>query len=309
MLARAEQNPLAWPGVKGPVYADHPLAPLTTWKVGGPARYLAIPQDLEDACELFRIGQRQGWPLYFLGRGSNVLIADAGLPGVTLHLARSFRQQKREGDRVRVGAGVTLPLLARLAADLGVSGFEFLAGIPGTVGAAVRLNAGAHGQNLAGVLTRLWVLTPQLRLLELPGEDLGLGYRSSLLLKFPHWLVVEAEFSLAARSSPEAIRARQREYLEMRRVRQPARAYTCGSVFKNPPGGPAAGYLIEAAGMKGRRRGGAQVSHKHANFIINRGDARAQDLEALMQDVAESVWRTSGIALEREVVCLPEDFS
>jgi len=309
MAARAGQRPLAWAGVKGPVFADYPLAPLTTWKAGGPAQYLAIPQDLEDACELFREAHGQGWPLYFLGRGSNVLIADAGLPGMTLHLARSFRQLKPQGDRLRAGAGAPLPLLARLAADLGVSGFEFLAGIPGTVGGAVRLNAGAHGQNLAGVLRRVWVLTPQLKLLELPVDNLGLGYRSSLLLHFPHWLVVEAEFSLSARSSPEAIRSRQREYLEVRRARQPAHPRTCGSVFKNPPGGPAAGYLIEAAGLKGRRRGDAQVSHKHANFIINRGEARAQDLEALMQEVAETVWRTCGIALEREVVCLPEDFA
>ena len=149
-----------------------------------------------------RLAQDRGWPLFFLGRGSNVLIDDAGLPGLTLHLAKSLQGLTRHGDTLRAGAGVSLPRLAQAAARLGFAGFEFLAGIPGTVGAAVRLNAGAEGASLAGVLRRVWVATPQLQLLELTPAELGLGYRSSLLLNFPHWLVVEAEFLLSHPAAP-----------------------------------------------------------------------------------------------------------
>jgi len=292
---------------KVPLLENYPLAPLTTWKVGGPARYLAVPRDLEDVYRLLDLAYRQGWPLFFLGRGSNLLIADEGLPGLTLHLAKSFQKIERQGDLLRVGAGVALPRLAQTVAAWGVSGFEFLGGIPGTVGAAVRLNAGADGQDLAQVLRRVRVVTPQLQLLEFTGADLALGYRSSRLLNFPHWLVVEAEFSLEKQAPPEAVQARMRELLTARRARQPANPRTCGSVFKNPPGGPPAGYLIEQAGFKGRRRGGAQVSRKHANFILNQGKATATQIGALLEEIQEAVWRAFGLALEREVVFLPQD--
>ncbi|HEX9883410.1 MAG TPA: UDP-N-acetylmuramate dehydrogenase [Desulfobaccales bacterium] len=294
--------------MKKPVILEkRPLAPLTTWKIGGVAQYLAVPQDLEDVCALMRLAQDRGWPLWFLGRGSNVLIADRGLPGLTLHLARSLPKLERRGDSLRAGAGVALPRLARTAMKLGFAGFEFLAGIPGTVGAAVRLNAGAHGGNLAQVLRRVWVVTPRLQLLELKVGELGLGYRSSLLLNFPHWLVVEAEFTLQTPAPPETVRSRMEELLALRRQRLPANPRSCGSVFKNPPGTPPAGLLIEAAGFKGRRVGEALVSRKHANFILNQGHATAAQVKALISDIQEKVWRTQGVALEREVVFLPDD--
>jgi len=302
-------EPLPWQDIKGPVYAGPPLAPLTTWKIGGPAQYLAIPRDLEDVCRLMHLAYNRGWPLYFLGRGSNLLIADSGLPGLTLHLARSLKGLGRRGDRLRAGAGVALPRLARTAAHLGFSGYEFLAGIPGTVGAAVRLNAGAHGRNLADVLTRVWVVTPQLQLLELPARELGLGYRTSLLLNFPHWLVVEAEFALESPAPPVEVEKRMEELLLLRRARLPANPRSCGSVFKNPPAGPPAGALIEAVGLKGRRLGDAQVSRKHANFILNQGRATAAQVQALVAQIQEEVWRRQGVALEREVVFLPDDLA
>jgi len=206
-----------------------------------------------------------------------------------------------------VGAGLALPHLARAAATLGFAGFEFLAGIPGTVGAAVRLNAGADGQNLAGLLSRVWVVTPQLNLLEFKAKELALKYRSSLLLNFPHWLVVEAEFALEIPASPETIKGRMAELLAARRARQPANPRSCGSVFKNPPGAPAAGYLIDTAGFKGRRLGDALVSRKHANFILNQGKATASQIKALMAQIQEGVWQTHRVALEREVTFLPDD--
>jgi UDP-N-acetylmuramate dehydrogenase len=291
------------------ILENHPLAPLTTWRIGGTAARLAAPADLEDVWKLMRLAQERGWPLFFLGRGSNVLIDDAGLPGLTLHLAKSLQNLTRHGDTLRAGAGVPLPRLAQAAVRLGFSGFEFLAGIPGTVGAAVRLNVGAEGQTLAGVLKRVWVATPQLQLLELTPPELGLGYRTSLLLNFPHWLVVEAEFNLAHPAGPEAIRDRMAALIAQRKTRQPANPRSCGSVFKNPPGGPAAGRLIEAAGFKGRRLGDAVVSRKHANFILNHGHATAAQVKALMADIQAKVWQTQGVALEREVVWLPEDLA
>jgi UDP-N-acetylmuramate dehydrogenase len=294
-------------GIRGQVYGDFPLAALTTWKIGGAAARLAAPADLEDVWGLLRLARDRGWPLFFLGRGSNVLIADAGLPGLTLHLAKSLQGLEFGGGVLRAGAGVSLPRLAQTAARLGFAGFEFLAGIPGSVGAAVRLNAGAEGQSLAGVLKRVWVATPRLQLIEFSAAELSLGYRSSLLLNFPHWLVVEAEFALGEPAAPEAIKARMAQLIAQRKTRQPGNPRSCGSVFKNPPGGPAAGWLIEAAGFKGHRRGDALVSRKHANFIVNAGQASAAQVKALMADIQEKVWRTQGVSLEREVVLLPED--
>ncbi|MGD0826549.1 MAG: UDP-N-acetylmuramate dehydrogenase [Desulfobaccales bacterium] len=293
--------------LRGAILENRPLAPLTTWKIGGPAKYLAAAAGLEEVFRLMTLAQDRGWPLFFLGRGSNLLIADAGLPGLTLHLARSLQVLSRRGDTLRAGAGVSLPRLARTAAALGLSGFEFLAGIPGSVGAAVRLNAGADGRDLAAVLSRVWVATPKLQLLEFQAGELGLGYRSSMLLYFPHWLVVEAEFLLSTPAPPEAVRRRLRELQTARRARQPTNYRNCGSVFKNPVAGPAAGLLIEAAGCKGLRRGGAQVSRKHANFILNQGQATAAQVKALIAEIQERVWRTQGVALEREVVFLPDD--
>jgi UDP-N-acetylmuramate dehydrogenase len=300
-------QPCHWPGLKGPVYAGYPLAPLTTWKIGGPAEFLAVPQDLEDVLALHQEAARRGCPLFFLGRGSNVLIADAGLPGITLHLAKGFQKLERQGDTLRVGAGVMLPRLAKSMAAWGQGGFEFLAGIPGTVGAAVRLNAGAHGRDLGRLLKRLWVVTPDLEIRELPATAIAPGYRTSRLLHHPHWLVLEVEFLLQEENSPEEIHRRMGELLKERRVRQPSNPRTCGSVFKNPPGGPPAGRLIEEAGWKGRSLGGAQVSQKHANFIINQGGATAAETAALMSAIEASVWQRFGIRLEREVVFLPED--
>ena len=293
--------------IKGTILENHPLAPLTTWKIGGPAQYLAAAAGLEEVYRLMALAYDRGWPLWFLGRGSNILIDDAGLPGITLHLARSLQTLERRGDTLRAGAGVSLPRLARVAADLGFAGFEFLAGIPGTVGAAVRLNAGADGRDLAGVLNRVWVVTPKLQLLEFKAAELDLGYRASLLLNFPHWLVAEAEFLLTSPAPPEAIKQRLRDLQAARRARQPANYRNCGSVFKNPAGAPGAGFLIDQSGLKGHRVGEAQVSRKHANFILNRGQASAAQVKALISEIQEQVWRRQGVALEREVIFLPDD--
>jgi len=306
MLNQEPLYPLA--GVRGRVVRNCPLAPLTTWKVGGPAQVLAAPRDLDDLVAIFTAAQAEGLPLFFLGRGSNLWIADAGVPGITIHLADSLQHVSLKGDRLTAGAGVALPRLARFLAQQGRAGLEFLGGIPGTVGAAVRINAGiGPGQEIGGFLTRLSVLTPQLTLIQLPAAELALGYRYSHLLHFPHWLVVEAEFQVPQEASPAEIQARMREIGQMRRAKFPANPRTCGSVFKNPPGGPAAGWLIDQAGLKGTACGGAQVAREHANFIVNRGQATAGDIRRLIELVQETVWRVHGIGLTREVVFWPDD--
>ncbi len=290
------------------IRARVPLAPRTTWRIGGPAAHFAAPRRVEEVFALFRLAGDRGWPLFFLGRGSNVLVDDAGLPGLTLQVG-GLAGLTRHGDRLRAGAGVALPALARRLADWGVAGLEFLEGIPGTVGAGVRLNAGAFGGQLSDFLTRVWVATPAGQLLEFSPPELEPGYRSSRLLSFPHWLVVEAELHLPGEDDPAAIRARLTELAARRRALQPGNPRSCGSVFKNPPQGPPAGRLIDEAGLKGKRVGEAVVSRKHANFILNAGKATAAQVKALIGLIQEEVWRRFGVALEREVVFLPEDLS
>ncbi|MFP3867968.1 MAG: UDP-N-acetylmuramate dehydrogenase [Desulfobacteraceae bacterium] len=294
--------------IRGQVLLNHPLAPLTTWKIGGPAQVLAVPADLEDLYELFRLAQIYQWPVFFLGRGSNLLIGDGGLPGLTLHLARTFKEIKLDGSCLQVGAGVSLPALAQYLAEQGAAGFEFLAGIPGTVGAAVRINAGiGAGQEIASRLRRVTILTPGLQLMTLEAGKLEFGYRRSRLLNFPHWLVVAAEFYLDQTAPPTEIQARMSDLLGARRLKFPPNPRTCGSVFKNPPTGRPAGWLIEQAGLKGRRLGQAQVSTHHANFIVNLGQATAAQVKALIAQIQETVCKVHGVSLEREVVMLPDD--
>lgn len=288
------------------ILSQVPLAPRTTWRIGGAAAHFAVPRRVEEVFALFRLAHDRNWPLFFLGRGSNVLVHDAGLPGLTLQVG-GLAELSRRGDRLRAGAGVPLPRLARRLAEWGVTGFEFLEGIPGTVGAGVRLNAGAFGQQFADRLTRVWVATPAGRLLEFTPAELAPGYRSSRLLFFPHWLVVAAEFHLPGEDDPMAIRARMAELAARRRALQPRNPRSCGSVFKNPPQGPPAGWLIDQAGLKGKRLGDAVVSRKHANFILNAGRATAAQVKALIALIQEEVWRRFGVTLEREVVFLPED--
>lgn len=287
---------------------QEPLAPYTTWRIGGPAQFLLAPASAEEAVEAVVAAGQEGWPVFYLGRGSNLLIADQGLPGLTLHLGRSLGQISLADGVVRTGAGVYLPHLAAFLAGRGWAGFEFLIGIPGSVGGAVRLNAGTGpGQELGERLLRVTVLTPEGEVRTMAAAELHLGYRQSVLLQKPRWLVLAAEFALTEQAPPAALAARHRRIIQARRAKFPPEKLTCGSVFKNPPQGPPAGWLIDQCGLKGKRLGDAQVSERHANFLINRGQASAAQMMALMAQVQETVWQIHGIALEREVVCLPED--
>lgn len=283
--------------LRGEWRLDEPLAPYTSWRVGGPARRLYRPADLQDAiaciCEL-----PPDEPVLWIGLGSNLLIDDAGFPGTVILTAGALKTIERRGDdRIYAEAGVASAKLARFAVRQGLKGLEFLAGIPGTLGGALAMNAGAWGSETWGLVRRVWTLDRQGRVHERLASEYRPGYRE---VQGPadEWFLA-AELALTP-GDPEEGRARIRELLARRAATQPIGQPSCGSVFRNPPGDYAA-RLIDAAGLKGLRIGGAEVSEKHANFIINRGGASASDIRRLIELVQERVERISGVRLIPEV--------
>jgi UDP-N-acetylmuramate dehydrogenase len=280
------------------VRADLPLAPLTTFRIGGPGALYLEPESESDLAAAGRAVAQTGIPFVVLGKGSNVLVADAGFPGLVLRLGRSFRWSARDDDALTAGASMPLPALAGVALRHRLSGLEFGVAIPATIGGAVRMNAGAHGHELSEVVERLQVF----RLLgqaasDVPAAEAGFSYRSSSMGEDA--VVVGVRVRLSA-ADPAAIRSDMDDARRWRRATQPVAEPNCGSVFTNPAGGHAA-KLIEAAGGKGRRVGGAWVSEKHANFIVAGPGARAADVHRLIGEVRSLVESSSGVVLEPEV--------
>jgi UDP-N-acetylmuramate dehydrogenase len=269
----------------------------TSWRVGGPAERFYQPADLDDLA-LFLAGLPEDEPLLWLGLGSNLLVRDGGIRGTVVFTLGALDELHRVGEQgLYAGAGVTCAKVARAAARAGLIGAEFLAGIPGTLGGALAMNAGAFGGET-------WSLVASVETLDRHGvrhrrtpEDFQLGYRSVESAR-QEWFVA-AELVLEP-GDVMAAQARIKELLARRGATQPTQQPSCGSVFRNPPGDHAA-RLIETAGLKGLRRGDAQVSEKHANFIVNLGAARAADIEALIHEVQNRVQATHGVRLETEV--------
>jgi UDP-N-acetylmuramate dehydrogenase len=280
------------------VRADVPMAPLTTFRVGGPAGLYLEPESEDDLAAAGRAIVEAGIPVVVLGRGSNVLVADGGFPGLVLRLGRSYRWSARDGDHLTAGGAMPLPAMSGVALRHSLAGLEFGVAIPATLGGAVRMNAGAHGHEMAEVLDSMEVY----RLREgsaatIRPAEAGFSYRRSFLGQDA--VVIGARLLLNP-GDPAAIRARMDEARAWRRATQPLAEPNCGSVFKNPPGDHAA-RLIEAAGAKGRRAGGAAVSTKHANFIVTEPGARAADVVALIEEVRSLVEAHDGVRLESEV--------
>jgi UDP-N-acetylmuramate dehydrogenase len=281
--------------VQGRVLTEAPLGPYTTFRVGGPADVLLEAETEEDLVCLAEVAR--GLPIAIVGRGSNLLVADEGFRGIAVRLGRSFRHHVRIDDGLRLGGAVYLPAAARLTARMGLVGFEFAAEIPATFGGAVRMNAGAHDHAMADVLTWATVIdldTGERRRLAV--ADLEYGYRHSSLR--PADLVTEGDIRLAP-GDPAAVAERIGAYLRWRREHQPA-GRSAGSVFRNPPG-DSAGRLIDEAGAKGMRVGGAEVSDVHANFIVADARARAVDVWTLIWQVHRLVSERTGVGLEPEV--------
>ncbi|HEX6131278.1 MAG TPA: UDP-N-acetylmuramate dehydrogenase [Actinomycetota bacterium] len=275
-----------------------PLAPLTTLRVGGPAALFLEPDDDDDLRAVSRAVTASGVAWTVIGKGSNVLVADAGFDGLVLRLGRGFRWAARDGDRLRAGAAMPLPALSGIALRHGLAGIEFGGAIPASLGGAVRMNAGAHDGEMADVVSSIRVFRiDDGASTAIPGAEAGFAYRSTALP--PDALVVGAELALT-RGDADAIRARMDEARAWRRRTQPLAEPNCGSVFTNPPGDHAA-RLIDAAGGKGLRVGGAEVSTKHANFIVTGEGATAADVAELIERVRGLVRERTGVELVPEV--------
>jgi UDP-N-acetylmuramate dehydrogenase len=274
------------------------IAPLTTFRLGGPAALYLEPDSLDDLRAVSRAVQETSLPVVILGKGSNVLVADAGVEGLVLRLGRGFRWAAREGTALTAGGAMPLPALAGIALTHGLAGLEFGIAIPATIGGAVRMNAGAHGRTVADVAERVDIFDLATgRTRSLSGAEAGFRYRGSGF--GPLDVVVGARLRLEP-GDPVTIRAAMDAARVWRRETQPVAEPNCGSVFTNPPGDHAA-RLVDETGCKGMRVGGARVSEKHANFIIAGPDARAADVRDLIARVQAAVEERWGIRLEPEV--------
>ncbi len=281
---------------RGRVTENAALAPITWFRVGGPAEFLLRPADIADLCETLQALPLE-MPLTVIGAASNLIIRDGGINGVVIRLARGFGEVALDDDGMIVGAAALDVTVAAHAATAARSGLEFLSGIPGTIGGAVAMNAGAYGGDIAQVLDWAEIVTRSGELLRIPAPALNLSYRHASLP--PSAIVVRAR--LRAPSGDAAlIAARMQSIKSSREATQPVRARTGGSTFANPPA-QKAWELIDAAGCRGLRRGNAQVSELHCNFLLNHGGATAADLEALGEDVRARVQRHSGITLNWEI--------
>lgn len=282
----------------GAVRGGASLAELSTLRVGGPARVLVTAESDRDLAVVGQACLEHRLPWAIVGRGSNLLVSDHGWPGVAIQLGTGFRGVEISGASVRAGAAEKLPVLAVRAADAGLTGFAWACAVPGSLGGAVRMNAGAHGGDVAEHLVEVEIVRLRTGLRETwPALTLGLGYRSSCL---PDDAVVVAATLLLTLGSTDTVREEIRSIRSWRRAHQPLNEPNCGSVFTNPVD-RSAGRLIDEAGLKGRRVGGAQVSTRHANFIVTRGGATAQDVASLIRLVQDGVRETSGVELVPEV--------
>jgi len=280
------------------VRRSFPMAPLTTFRIGGPAALYLEAESDEDLAAAGRAIARTGLAFVVVGKGSNVLVSDEGFPGLVLRLGRSYRWAARDGDRLTAGGSMPLPALAGVALHHSLAGSEFGVAIPATLGGAIKMNAGAHDGSISEVLERIEVFRlTQGSIESIAAQDAGFSYRRSAL---PHDGVVIGGTLLLHPGEPVAIREKMDEARDWRRRTQPLAEPNCGSVFTNPPGDHAA-RLIEAAGGKGRRVGGASVSTKHANFIVAEPGATAADVLALIAELQDLVELEAGVRLEPEV--------
>jgi len=294
---------MAWYSGLEPVLHRHELLAMrTSFHIGGPAAFFLVPPDEEAFGAAYAAAMRSGLPVCILGAGSNLLVADDGVPGVVLSTERLRSGPSRaDGTGVRVGAGRRLPEVLAWAARRGLGGLECLAGIPGTVGGAVRMNAGGRHGCIGERVGRIWCVDRRGRTFVRAGRDIRWGYRYADIRE----PVVAVEFDLEP-DRPRAVAARIAAEKAARGRSQPVRTPSAGCFFKNPAQA-AAGWLIERLGLKGRRLGGARISRKHANFIVNAGGATAADVLRLYRLVRRCVRERFGILLEREVCFWPQD--
>lgn len=288
---------------KGQLLKNEPMKKHTTFRIGGAADCFAVPATKEEVKEIVAVCKEMQVPYYIVGNGSNLLVSDEGYRGVIIQLYKEMSAITVDENVIRAQAGASLAKIANAALDASLTGFEFAAGIPGTVGGACVMNAGAYGGEMKDVLVEVTVLTQDGEILVLPKEKLELGYRTSVIAK-KNYIVLEAVIQLAE-GKQEDIKAIMDDLREKRVSKQPLEYPSAGSTFKRPEG-YFAGKLIQDAGLRGFRVGGAQVSEKHCGFVINAGDATAKDVDDLMKQVSAKVMEQFGVVLEPEVKRLGE---
>lgn len=285
------------------VKKEEPMRLHTTFRVGGPADLFVSPNSVEEVCKVTALCREEGVPYYIMGNGSNLLVADQGYRGVIIQFYKEMNDISVEGTLLRAQAGALLSAVANRALLESLTGFEFAAGIPGTLGGACVMNAGAYGGEMKDVLKAVTVLTQEGEVLTLSNEELELGYRTSVIAR-KHYIVLEAEIALSE-GKKEEIQAVMDDLKERRITKQPLEYPSAGSTFKRPEG-YFAGKLIQDAGLRGFQVGGAQVSEKHCGFVINKDHATAAEIAELIRQVSEKVEAQFGVKLEPEVKRLGE---
>ncbi len=282
--------------VSGKVWVREPLAKHTSYRVGGPADIYAAPSSRASLRQTLEWAQEKKLPVFILGKGTNLLVSDSGFRGIVVRLNACCREWKQKATRVTIGSGLLLKKALERLADAGLGGYQKIYGIPGTIGGALRMNAGAFGTEISDHLLWVEVMDWSGEVQRIPKEKLGFGYRRGITNRA--WVILSGTFDLE-KTDPEKIRQEMREVLNRRRKKQPLSRASAGSVFKRPPG-HYAGALIQEAGLKGFHHGHVLVSRKHANFIINAGGASASGIKELIEIVRLKVFEKSGVHLELE---------
>lgn len=280
------------------VFTGEAMSRHTTFKIGGPADYFLMPDKGTDVGRIVKICKESAIPYFILGNGSNLLVGDGGYRGAVIQIYKNMSAVTVEGTEITVQAGALLSSVAAAAKNVALTGFEFAGGIPGTMGGAVVMNAGAYGGEMKDVLTEVTVMDEEGEIITLPADKLELGYRTSII-KTAGYIVLEAKLQLK-KGNPEVIRETMKDLTIRRTTKQPLEYPSAGSTFKRPEG-YFAGKLIMDSGLAGYQVGGAQVSEKHCGFVINAGGATARDVRTLMDNVRDIVYKKYGVTLEPEV--------
>ena len=285
------------------VRRQEPMSLHTTFRIGGPADLFVTPGSIQAVADSIRICKETQTPYAVIGNGSNLLVSDTGYRGVIIQIGRNLNQVSVNGEEIRAQAGAMLSVIAKTALSESLTGFEFASGIPGTLGGAAVMNAGAYGGEMKDVLTEVTVLTREGEIRTVPAGKLEMGYRTSLAAK-NGWIILEAVLKFQ-KGDAEAIRGRMEELKMQRVTKQPLDLPSAGSTFKRPEG-YFAGKLIMDAGLRGFTVGGAQISEKHCGFVVNKGGATAEDVRNLICAVQKKVQEEAGVKLEPEVKFLGE---
>ena len=287
-----------------PLLAQEPMAKHTSFRIGGPADVLAQPADEAELAALLKRAAEHAVPVTLIGNGSNLLVRDKGIRGLVIKLSNSFSDMKALGNELTFGSGISLAMASKKAASLSLSGLEFAVGIPGTIGGAVYMNAGAYDGEMAKVVTSVRVMDREGKISELKASELAFAYRHTALQN--SGLIVTSVTCVLQPDEADAIAAKMADFSQRRISKQPLELPSAGSMFKRPVG-YFAGTLIEQTGLKGYTVGGAQVSTKHAGFVVNVGGATAKDVLQLIRDVQDRVLAVQGVKLEPEVLVLGEE--